>query len=352
MGLALQSERRRAADGEGRLERLLAESRAFSAEFPILLANHLPMILVAMHRLGGSDARLDEYFAWYRDENRLQPLPPAIAPIERANWAAALGDRARETDYRAFFHDEVARLGARAAIAAYLSRLLPGLAASATHGLMRLAYGVMREDDAEIATALGYWAATYLELGLAAGAAPTTDDPAEVLLRMRSVAAYRHIETERDLLWHFMRAVAAKPEFRPLVDWLAIGPGAFQKVRAASLALFAGTLDFCALHALTGCHWLRLLQPVAPDSDLALRYFWQAIASLYPKIGFPDLPTPEMLDEWRNLACPDWPDIEAAAVRSNDEHDLSLAFSAREEWQTYGDRLYQVVAARRLQLIP
>jgi hypothetical protein len=351
MGLALQSEHRRAADGEGRLERLLAESRAFSAEFPIHLANHLPMILVAMHRLGGSDARLDEYFAWYRDENRLQPLPPAIAPIERA-WSAALGDRARESDYRAFFHNEVARLGARAAIAAYLPRLLPGLAASATHGLMRLAYGVMREDDAEIATALGYWSATYLELGLAAGAAPATDDPAEVLLRMRSVAAYRHIETERDLLWHFMRAVAAKPEFSPVVDWLAIGPGAFQKVRAASLALFAGTMDFCALHALTGCHWLRLLQSVAPDPDLALRYFWQAIATLYPKIGFPDLPTPEMLDEWRNLACPDWPDIAAAAVRSNDEHDLSLAFSAREEWKTYGDRLYQVVAARRLQLIP
>src|SRR3984957_6644654 len=120
MALALQSEHRRAADGAAQLERLLAESRAFSAEFPIHLANHLPMILVAMHRLGGSDARLDEYFAWYRDENRLQPLPPAIAPIERANWSAALGDRVRETDYCAFFRDEVARLGARAAIAAYL----------------------------------------------------------------------------------------------------------------------------------------------------------------------------------------------------------------------------------------
>jgi Questin oxidase-like len=352
MALALQSERRRAANDEAKLEQLLAESRAFSAEFPVLLANHLPMVLVAMHGLGGSDARLGEYFAWYRDENRLPPPPPAVAPIARAHWSAALGDRARETDYRTFFGGEVGRLGARAAIAAYLPRLLPGLTASATHGLMRLAYGVMREDDCEIATALGYWAATYLELGRAAGAAPTTDDPAEVLLRMRSVASYRHVETELDLLWHFMRAMAAKPEFRPLVDWLAIGPDSFRKVREASLALFAATMDFCALHALTGCHWLRLLQPVTPDPDLALRYFWQAIASLYPKIGFPELPTPEMLEEWRNLGCPDWPDIAAAAVRSNDEHDLSLVFSAREEWRTYGDRLYQVVAARRLQLIP
>jgi hypothetical protein len=310
------------------------------------------MVLVALHRLGASDERLGQYFAWYRDENRLQPLPPAVAPIERAHWSAALGDRARETDYRLFFRDEVARSGAQATIAAYLPRLLPGVAASATHGLMRLAYGVMREDEAEIATALGYWAAAYLELGVVTGAAPATADPAEVLLRMRPSACYRHIETEHDLLWHFMRAVAAKPEFRPVVDWLAIGPDTFQRTRQASLALYAGTMDFCALHALTGCHWLRLIRPVTPDPDVALRYFWQAIAALYPKIGFPDLPTSAMLEEWRNLACPDWPTIEAAAVRSNDEHDLSLVFSAREEWKTYGDRLYQVVAARRVQLIP
>jgi hypothetical protein len=348
---ALRSETRDVAGSERELERLLVEGRRFSAEFPVYLANHLPMILVAMHRMGASDERLCEYFASYRDMNHLQPLPPPVAPIERAHWAAALGVRARESDYRSFFRDEVGRLGARAAIAAYLPTLISGLAASATHGLMRLAYGAMRDDAAEIATALGYWAATYLELGAATGAAPTTDDPAEVLLRMRPIESCRHVETELDLLWHFMRAVAAKPEFRPVVDELAIGPETFGRVREASLALYAGTMDFCALHALTGCHWLRLLQPVTPDPDRALRYFWQAIASLYPKIGFPDLPTAEMLDEWRNLTCPDWPAIEAAAVQSDDEHDLSLVFSAREEWKTYGDRLYQVLAARRIRLI-
>jgi hypothetical protein len=350
MTLAFRSERR-APDDEAQLKRLIADSRRFSAEFPIFLASHLPMILVAMHRLGGSDERLAQYFETYRVTNNLQPAPPPIAPIERANWTAAFGERSRETDYRSFFHDEVGRLGARAAIDAYLPTLLPGLAASAAHAFMRLAYGVMREDDAEIATALGYWATTYLELGAATGASPITDDPAEVLIRMRGVESYRHVETELDLLWHFMRAVAAKPEFRPVVDWLAIGPDTLSQARAASLALYAGTMDFCALHALTGCHWLRLIAPATPDPGLALRYFWQAIASLYPKIGFPGLPAAETLEAWRNAACPDWPDIEAAAVRSDDEHDLSLVFSAREEFRMFGDRLYQVVAARRMRLI-
>jgi hypothetical protein len=217
---------------------------------------------------------------------------------------------------------------------------------------MRLAYGVLREDSAEIAIALGYWAATYLELGVAGGNAPVTDDPAEVLLRMRSVESFRGVETELDLLWHFMRAIAAKPEFRPIVDSLAIGRDTAARMREASLVLYAGTMDFCALHAVTGCHWLRMLRPPMPAPETALRYFWQSIAALYPKIGFPELPDSEAVEGWRRLPCPAWPEIEAAAVGSDDEHDLSLVFSAREEFGTFGDRLYQVVAARRMQLIP
>jgi Questin oxidase-like len=352
MAVALRTEAPDIDGGEAALDKLLVEGRAFSGEFPVMLANHLPMVLVALQRLGGSAERLAEFFAVYRDTHHLPIAPPPVAPIDWGTWSATLGDRKRETDYRSFFKGEVTRLGSRAAIAAYLPALLPGIAASATHGLMRLAYGVLRNDAEEIAAALGYWAATYIELGKATGAAPITEDPREVLLRMQGVEAFTHVEPELDLLWHFMRAVAAKPEFRPLVDWLAIGPDTFRRATAASLALYAGTMDFCALHAVTGCHWLRMIKPVNPEPDLALRYFWQSIAALYPKIGFPDVPTAEMLDQWRHAPAPDWPEIEAAAVRSNDEHDLSLVFSAREEWKAYGDRLYQVVAARRVNLIP
>ena len=107
---------------------------------------------------------------------------------------------------------------------------------------------------------------------------------------MYGPATFRHVETERDLLWHFMRAIALKPEFAPVVDLLAIGPETHDRVARCSLALYAATLDFCALHAVTGTHWLRLIAPRTPDRAAPLRYFWQAIASLVPKIGFPALP--------------------------------------------------------------
>ena len=351
MSMAAMPERSAAAPGEAELNRLLEAGREFSGEFPQFLANHLPMVSVALHRLGAGDTRLKQFFAAYRDGNGLVPMPPAVAPITPATWTASLGDRSRERDYRAFFDREVARLGARRAIAAYLPVLVPAIASSALHGFMRLAYGVLRDDPKEIGAALGYWSATWLTLGPPTGAAPVTDDPAEVLLRLKPVGSFHNVEVDLDLLWKFMAAMAARPEFEPVIDWLAIGPDGLRRVASASLALYAGTMDFCALHALTGSHWLRMLSPVLPDRDLALRHFWQAIAALYPKMGFPDLPSPEALRSWRESPCPDWPEIRAAAIESDDEHDLSLTFSAFEEWKFYSDPLYRWVAARRVRLI-
>jgi len=39
------------------------------------------------------------------------------------------------------------------------------------------------------------------------------------------------------------------------------------------------------------------------------------------------------------------------AVTRDDEHDLSLTFSAGDEFKHYGDRLYQYAAAKRLNLV-
>ncbi|MCW6506445.1 questin oxidase family protein [Lichenifustis flavocetrariae] len=334
--------------GEG-LEALLAEARRDSVEFPVALANHGPMALTVLHRLGASDARLQGYFADYRRANGLIPPPPPAAPVERATWADHLGDRSREADYRAFFTREVTTLGIRDAVGRYLPALAPGVAGSALHPLMRLAYGVSRNDPSEVGTALGYWAACFLPLPVATGASPETDDPDEVLARVAAIPGLRKLPVF-DHLWYGIRAAAAEPDFAPAVDWLRIGPGTLARVAATSLALFAGTMDFAALHALTGTHWVRMVATVCPD-PLLLRHFWQTVAALVPAIGFPQLPDSGTLDAWRNLPCPDWNVITEKAVTSADEHDISLVYSASEEQRVYGDRLYQVVAARRMGLI-
>ena len=330
------------------LERAVTWSRQWSAEFPFFLANHLPMVLVALHRMGASDERLEEYCRVYHKANGLVPVPDPVGEINRDNWRKFLGERGREGDYRRFFAGEVARLGADEAAIIYLPQLFPGFAASALHACMRMAYATVTDSDEETGVALGYWAATFLPLGSASGAPPGTDDPAEVLAYMYGAETFRHVETERDLLWHFMRAVADKPEFAPVVDMLAIGPDTHARVARVSLALYAATGDFAALHALTGAHWLRMMWPRTPDRATPLRYFWQSIASLAPKIGFPKLPSADELDEMRRMRLPDWPEIFREAVRRDDEHDLSLPFSAGEEFKHTGDPLYRYAAAKRL----
>lgn len=335
------------------LDQLLVETRFYSAEFPVLLANHLPMILVALDRLGASSERLRQYFDNYRTTNGLVATPPPVAPIERERWTDALGDRTREYDYRAFFEGEVRRLGLDATVQAYLPTLIPGIGASALHGMMRTAYGLLRLDPTEVGTALGYWAATYLPMPRTTGADPITEDPGEVLARACGLPGMHHVVPETDLLWHNIRAAGEAPDFAPVVDWLAIGPDTGRRLARTSLALFAATMDFSSLHALTGSHWIRLIAPHLPEPERAalMRYFWQIIASLVPKIGFPTLPDEEQLDLWRHLPAPGWPEISARAILSEDEHDISLVFSAREEEKVHGDRLYRVVAARRMGLM-
>ena len=333
------------------LERAVAWSRQWSAEFPFCLANHLPMILVALHRMGASDDRLEAYCHIYHEQNALSPIPERVGQISLGNWRDVLGQREREGDYRVFFAGEVARLGATPAALHYLPQLMPGIAASATHAFMRMAYATMTDSDEETGVALAYWAATYLSLGASRGIKPSTDDPAGVLAFLYGPDAFRHIEPERDLLWHFMRAVAEKPEFAPVIELLAVGPETHVRIARCSLSLYAATLDFCALHAVTGTHWLRLITPRTPDKATPLRYFWQAIASLVPKIGFPVLPSADEFEAWRRMSLPEWPEIYREAVTRDDEHDLSLTFSAGEEFTHYGDRLYQYAAAKRLSLV-
>lgn len=59
----------------------------------------------------------------------------------------------------------------------------------------------------------------------------------------------------------------------------------------------------------------------------------------------------ESLGYWAATFLPLGAGIGAAACISNDEHDISLVYSARCEQAIWGDPLYRVVAARRMGLL-
>ncbi|KQS71722.1 hypothetical protein ASG39_20945 [Rhizobium sp. Leaf371] len=334
------------------LETLLAGMPKWGSEFSHTFANHAPMVLVALDRIGGKPDQLRRFFRHYRDAKHLLPFAQPVNRLDGESWKTAIGLREREPDLRVFFAGEVARLGIHEALKLYLPDLADGIAASAFHALMRTAYAVLRADETDVTIALAYWAATYLPLPASRSAPPITRDPAEILAMTAAIEPLHGLKLH-DLLWQNMRDAGNVPEFAPVVDWLDIGPETLERMAATALALFAATQHFAALHIITGLHWIRLLKPHCHDATLhrMLRVFWQGIAALMGELGFPEMPDAAAVDRWRQIQGPDWPEMHAIAAQSYDEHDISLAFSASEEMKIYGDPLYRVVVARRLGLI-
>src|SRR5215207_5283214 len=90
---------------------LVERSRGYSVEFDPCMANHLPMGLVILDRLGAGQCRLESWFEIYASASRLKPIPAGAGRIDASNWDRHLGERALEADYRAFFTGEARRLG-------------------------------------------------------------------------------------------------------------------------------------------------------------------------------------------------------------------------------------------------
>jgi hypothetical protein len=134
-------------------------------EYHGYLSNHGPMVAEAMVRHGHGHAVnpwLDVYMC------RLEEFPRGIGPIG-SDWQEALGDVRRVADWTAFFRREMSEQPWRQVLNTWWPRLLPGVVAAATHGVIRVGHAVRAlladgEDDAhtaELAHGLAYWAARW-----------------------------------------------------------------------------------------------------------------------------------------------------------------------------------------------
>ncbi|MFH8403507.1 questin oxidase family protein [Streptomyces sp. NPDC018019] len=176
----------------GILDEALERLHTSGPEFRGFLANHGPMAVEALVRHGqaGSVHRwLDHY------ETKLEDVPSPQDPVTDANWQQALGDPRRVTDWTAYFTRLVAERPWRDVLATWWPRLLPGIAGAATHPVIRVGHVVrtLLEDGeeapriAELAHALGYWAARHTTLPVTVRPSGTAS-PAEALAALPRVA--------------------------------------------------------------------------------------------------------------------------------------------------------------------
>lgn len=330
------------ADGEA-LAALLQRNRGFRPDYRGGLSNHLSMALYSLAALGAGDAELrrlaDSQWA------RLEPLPSEPgASVDAARWTARLGQRDAINGYRALFTQEIARSGREATLRRFLPGLLPGIGAAAFHPLIRVGYGVRFGDDREVADGLAYWATEFTPLG-SLGRAGTERDPRALLARIHATPALAGLDPPGYLINGKMKTAAALPGFAPIVDTLAPTDGTLPLLAAASVRLYLDKGDFTALHAVTGTHAYRMIEPYVTAPELGLRYLWQAVAAAYVSIGAPRVADPASAE---SAGAPAWKESLARARQSRDAHDIKLVDIAHQQGLFYGDAVYRRAAALRL----
>jgi hypothetical protein len=120
--------------------------RGTGVEYNGFLANHGPMAVDAMIRLGGGD-RVPGWADRYRLVLDPAPAPgDAVAPDD---WQRHLGSFEVVGDWTSLFARAIAADGWRQVLATWWPRLLPGAAASAAHGLLRTAHAVRNLDETD-----------------------------------------------------------------------------------------------------------------------------------------------------------------------------------------------------------
>jgi hypothetical protein len=312
---------------------LLAGSQRFATTYRSGFFNHLPMSLLALERLGGDEARLRRFAAFY--EKRLRPKSPGD-PLPNNDWREALGQRRYESALTAKFETGLRDRGAAALLGDVVPHLTTGIASEAFHGAIRTAYAIDSGDDVDIAGALASWVTGFSELpGAPAGKrfasitdaflAIADDDRFATPIEGRSIDG--RIATVNALpAFNHYRSAFAQPTLPDLARTAA--------------QLFIATGDFIALHLVTGCHATRLLQPFLGSS--ALDTLSTAMLAAYVVIGRPPIGTEFVQPP------PDPVSLAARAVKSDDDHDLKFAYSCIQEDAHYGWGLHRIAAAVRL----
>ena len=319
------------------LERLTRAAR-FDCEYGRGLANHLPMALASLARLGADEARLQAFESGYSAQ--LQPAPPAREWPRGDPWRPPLGRRATWPAYRSLFAEWIEHEGSADVLAQVLPWLWPGVAAAGFHGLIRTASGARCGHRGEVAEGLAYWSCRYLPLGelpeVPARAGRAHADPVALLRRLRQGTSKARLIAQR------MREVALEGEVNRVAARLVITEQTPGLLARASARALAGSGDFTALHLLTATHAMRVLSRFVEEPLRGWRHFWQAYAHAVVAARLQRQPPAVLLG---------WAELESAALASHDEHVIKLVDSCREEeraWAEPGEALWRQAASQHL----
>lgn len=309
------------------------------------LSNHGPMAVEVLARRGFPDAVahwVDGYLP------RLDELPPASSAITDRTWAGALGDFGRITDWTRYLTEQLEDRPWRVVLETWWPRLLPGIAAGATHGLIRTGHAVrtlLAGDESpaaldELARGLAFWAAR-------ATAIPATREPTGSLPAAEALDAVPRLADQTGPIAGRLARLAALDGWPAAVTALRRAAEPADVPARLDELIAAATLRYLThghaspvllVHTATAPNAVRHALPALPESVWrpSLAAVWSASAAItamygvrdgLPRAGLPDAPRDsdpvgEVLDR---------------AVRHGDEHVIKFSDTAVDAYARSGD---------------
>jgi hypothetical protein len=357
----------------GTLDEAYQRLHATGPEFDGWLSNHGPMAAEAMVRHGHA-ALVHRWLDVYMQ--RLEEFPRGSGPIGSA-WPDALGDVRRIADWTAYFRREVTEQPWRQALGTWWPRLLPGVAAAATHGVIRVGHAVRALTDdgedadhlSELAHGLAYWAARWQPVpGVPASGLPpdvagtTADQPAEAGLGPDDALAAvpRIADQSGDIRVRLARladlpgwpAALGAPELpasaEELTSWLAglVDAATFRYLSYGHgngvMLVHSATAPNAVLRTLPALD-RRLWEPSVAAAWAAAAALTAIYAPAAPVL-LTELPEPPARPQTVE-------DTFALAIEHGDEHVIKFADTAADVFARTGDAEALAAAVRATQLI-
>jgi hypothetical protein len=321
-------------------------------EFEGFLSNHGPMGCDALIELGAAD-NVPRWVDLYR--HRLEVEPETRAPIDPAHdsWRSALGDITRVADWTAMFHRTLQETPWQEILGIWWPRLLPGLVAAATHGVIRTAHAVRGIDRAgtadelllrELAHGLGYWAARYEELPVKR---PSLNGDRSIPVVIGSLAAVNPGEDSGEPgIISTLRLVQRVPSFDDILatagnDGLNGVLDAFTAVTTSAAHAFVAHPGpaIPMVHALTAPAAVKLILPHLPESlwPNSLAYSIQVSAAVVTMFATPQIkPVPTDVPKIENLI--------DRVIKHGDEHVIKMTEACLREYAIDPDPHYVLAA--------
>lgn len=352
------------ANGTGDVDPALLDAlerlRGTGPEFDGFLANHAPMAAEALSILGRSDQLpvwVDEY------KPRLAEAPEVRRGIPSTEWRAHLGNAELAGDWRELIAREASELPWRELLARWWERLMPGMAASATHGVIRTAHAVRSLASAgeglaapegllvdELVQGLALWAARYQLL-------PGVPRPSGSLSATSATAALprlaESVSSPGPGVMGRLAALGTLPGFPAAVDQWGPDPdpdaALDDLIRSAALVVAARDDAPVALcHTVTAPAAVRMVLPHLPIGmrGPSVATAWQAMAGIVAAFASPRLDAESALVGRDGAVLVDIEALVDRAAWHGDEHVIKLTEAAVREFARQRDPVLLLAAAR------